>query len=82
MLRDETGEDFVDAAAARGAAVKGISELIAEQIAAGRRVDLRHRIEIEDDRGEITCLAVRRVLRRLLARASLRLVSGRTRFIC
>ncbi len=56
MLRDETGEDFVDAAAARGAAVKGISELIAEQIAAGRRVDLRHRIEIEDDRGEITCV--------------------------
>jgi hypothetical protein len=56
VLRDETGENFVDAAAAREAAVKGISELIAEQIATGHRVDLRHRIEIEDERGEITCV--------------------------
>jgi len=56
VLRDETGESFVDAAAAREAAVRGISELIAEQIAAGRRVDLRHRIEIEDERSEIVCV--------------------------
>lgn len=56
MLRDETGENFVDATAAREAAVRGISELIAEQIAAGSRVDLRHRIEIEDDRAEIVCV--------------------------
>ncbi len=56
VLRDETGEDFIDDAAAREAAVRGISELIAEQIAGGRRVDLRHRIEIEDDQARIVCV--------------------------
>jgi hypothetical protein len=53
VLRDETGEEFVSPEAARKAAVRGISELIAEQIAEGRQVDLRHRIEIADGRGEI-----------------------------
>jgi hypothetical protein len=56
VLRDETGENFVDAATARIAAMRGISELIAEKIAAGERVDLRHRIEIEDDQAEIVCV--------------------------
>ena len=56
MLRDETGEDFVDESAAREAAVRGISELIAEQIATGRRVDLRQRIEIEDSQASLVCV--------------------------
>ena len=55
-LCDDTGEDFVDDTAAREAAVRGIAELIAEQIAGGSRVDLRHRIEIQDDRGNIVCI--------------------------
>ena len=47
-LRDETGEEFADVNAARQAAVRGISELIAEQIVRGRMVDLSHHLEIED----------------------------------
>jgi hypothetical protein len=56
VLRDETGEHFADVVAAREAAVRGISELIAEKIAAGGRVDLRDRIEIEDEEGQIAVL--------------------------
>jgi hypothetical protein len=56
VLRDDTGEHFADAVAARAAAVRGISELIAEKIAAGGRVDLRDRIEIEDEERQIAVL--------------------------
>jgi hypothetical protein len=56
VLRDETGELFVDLTAARKAAVSGISELIAEEIAGGGRVDLDHRIEIEDEQASIVCV--------------------------
>ena len=56
LLRDETGEEFADGEAARQAAVRGISELIAEKIAAGEKVDLRHRMEIEDEQGRRTVI--------------------------
>jgi len=55
LLRDQTGECFADVDLAREAAVRGISELIAEQIVAGRPVDLSHRIEIEDSAGKLVC---------------------------
>ena len=53
MFRDHTGECFDDADAAHKAAVRGVSELIAEQIVAGHIVDLAHRIDIEDENGNI-----------------------------
>jgi hypothetical protein len=53
-LRDETGQSFDGLIDARRAAVRGVSELIAESIAAGHRVDLDHRIDIEDSQGNVT----------------------------
>jgi hypothetical protein len=53
VLTDETGQVFDDEVEARAAAVVGASELIASQVAAGVLVDLRHRIEIVDDHGEV-----------------------------
>jgi hypothetical protein len=53
VLTDETGQLFNDESEARAAAVVGASELIASQVAAGVLVDLRHRIEIVDDHGEV-----------------------------
>ena len=52
-LRDDTGEDFANVEAAGKGAARAISELIAEHIAAGRTVDLRHRIEVEDSNGAV-----------------------------
>ena len=49
VLLDEVGEIFPDPAAAREAAIVSASELIAEHIAEGRLVDLRHRLEVEDE---------------------------------
>ena len=53
ILRDEAGESFADEGAARTGAIRAISELIAEHIVAGEPVDLAHRIEVEDEQGEI-----------------------------
>ncbi len=51
VLHDQTGECHADVAAARQAATHSISELIAEHIVAGKLVDLRHRIDVEDSSG-------------------------------
>lgn len=56
VLRDDVGEDFSDEGAAREAAVIGASELIAEHIAEGRLVDLRHRMEVEDEARRVTAV--------------------------
>lgn len=48
-LRDDCGEVFPDAVAAHAAAVRAISELIADQMIAGTKVNLSHRLEIEDE---------------------------------
>lgn len=53
VVRDETGEDFADAGAARESGVRGIAELIAEHIVAGKPVDLGDRIEIEDEQRKL-----------------------------
>lgn len=49
FLPDNSGEQFADPAAAREAALRAISELIAEQIVEGRLVDLTQSVEILDD---------------------------------
>ncbi len=56
VVRDETGEDFADAGAARESAVRGIAELIAEHIVAGKPVDLSDRIEIEDEQRKLVAV--------------------------
>ncbi len=53
ILKDDTGGYYPDEAAARGGALRTISELIAEHIVAGRMVDLSHRIDVENDQSEI-----------------------------
>jgi hypothetical protein len=53
VLKDETGQVFDDEVQARAAAIVGASELIASQVAAGVLVDLRHRIEVKDEIGNV-----------------------------
>jgi hypothetical protein len=53
VLRDQTGEEFIDADAARQAALRGISELVAENIVQGKLVDLSDRIDIADEHGQV-----------------------------
>lgn len=53
ILRDEVGQTFPDDAHARAAAIVGASEIIAENIAGGMPVDLRHRIEVEHESGDV-----------------------------
>lgn len=52
-LLDPHGKTLPDDAAARQAAVEGISELIAENIVEGRPVELTDRIEVADEAGRI-----------------------------
>ena len=49
ILKDDTGQVFSDDVAAREAAVLGASELIAEHVAAGTIVDLRNRVEVQNE---------------------------------
>ena len=51
--RDENGSDFHDFDAARLAAVRGISELVAATIVAGNRVRLSNSIVIEDGQHQV-----------------------------
>lgn len=46
---DEEGVELPDLAAAMAQARTGAAQLIAETITAGRRIDLDHRIEVEDE---------------------------------
>lgn len=62
ILHDRTGQEFADLASARRAAVTGISELIAESLAAGKLVDLSHRIDVASPSGEIDARLVFRDL--------------------
>lgn len=52
-VRDETGTEYEDLAEARAVAVRGISELIAAEIVAGRKVDLSSSITIEGQNNEL-----------------------------
>lgn len=58
VLRDDTGQDLPDVSSARDAALQGISELIAEHLAAGKTVDLGHRIDVEDEAGRVATRVV------------------------
>jgi hypothetical protein len=53
VLKDQSGEEFIDEGAARRAAIRGISELIAENIVQGKLVDLGDRIDVADEHGRI-----------------------------
>ena len=55
-LCDPEGREFSDLDSACDAAREGASELIAEQIARGEIVDLRQRIEIADEHGEVAAV--------------------------
>jgi hypothetical protein len=51
LMLDEVGQHFAGIRAAEEEARRGAGELIAEQIARGKRVNLADRIEVEDDEG-------------------------------
>jgi hypothetical protein len=53
ILRDETGEELNGPEAARRAAARSVSEVIAEQIVRGNTIDLNHRVEVQDYDGRI-----------------------------
>jgi hypothetical protein len=48
---DEEGLDLPDEAAARKQAWTAAAQLIADQLAAGERLNPNHRIEVRDDQG-------------------------------
>jgi hypothetical protein len=50
-VRDEDGIDFPDLASAERAALDGAREMMCGQVMDGR-LNLRHRVEIEDEAGE------------------------------
>jgi len=54
IMRDEVGQILPDDLHARDAAIIGASEIIAESIARGQLVDLRHRVEVENEAGVVT----------------------------
>jgi hypothetical protein len=59
---DDEGRELADVGAARAEAVKAARELICEQVQKGR-LDLRHRIEVEDeDRRPVLTVPFRAVL--------------------
>lgn len=59
---DDHGVELADVAAARAEAMRGARELICEQVREGR-LNLRHRIEIEDeDRRPVVTLPFRAAL--------------------
>ena len=50
VARDEEGVELADSDAARTEAVRGARSLACEQVLSGR-LDLSHRVEVEDDTG-------------------------------
>jgi hypothetical protein len=49
VVIDDEGTDLPDVQAARAQARTGAAQMIAEQIIAGKRMNVRHRIEVEDE---------------------------------
>jgi hypothetical protein len=52
-IMDEEGQEFVDLPAAHTEAMRSAREVIADHVMSGRPVDLRHRVEITDDKGAL-----------------------------
>jgi hypothetical protein len=50
---DEDGTDFPDLAAAKQEAIRGARGMMADHVAEGRPINLRHRIEIADAGGVV-----------------------------
>ncbi|ATY34144.1 DUF6894 family protein [Sphingomonas psychrotolerans] len=50
---DEEGSDFPDLGKARSAAMEAARELIADHVTKARPVDLGHRIEVTDEKGQV-----------------------------
>jgi hypothetical protein len=51
VLHDDEGMEMADAPAAHAAAMAGARAMMCDQLMKGR-LDLSHRIEVEDDRGD------------------------------
>ncbi|HUD93365.1 DUF6894 family protein [Sphingobium sp.] len=50
---DDDGQEFADAAAAKAHAVRSGREIVAEHVLFGRRINLAHRLVIEDDQRQL-----------------------------
>jgi hypothetical protein len=53
VTEDEEGADFVGVQEARAAAVRAARGLMAAHVVEKGRIDLSHRIDIADDKGEV-----------------------------
>lgn len=51
--RDEEGREFADLDDARAAAVRGARDVIAETVSRDGRLNLSHRIDVEDEDGRV-----------------------------
>lgn len=52
-MLDEDGVELADIAAEKDEAIHGARAMMAEHLAAGRPINLNHRIEVADDHGKI-----------------------------
>lgn len=59
LMRDGVGQQLAGLAAAGDVARRSVSEVIAEQISRGEKVDLGHRLEVEGDEGIVMVLEYR-----------------------
>jgi hypothetical protein len=50
---DEEGVHAADLAEAKAKAIEGARELMGEHLRTGRPINLRHRIEVADDKGRV-----------------------------
>lgn len=52
-VKDEEGVELPDVPAAQEQARRAAAQIIGEQIAAGRKLNLSHRLEVQDEAGRV-----------------------------